>query len=75
MNVICFLLTWMLIVSSIWTFTSNLKAGIIQLKKLHQVPCSKCQYFTNSYYLKCTINPQIAGSELAIDCHDYQVQV
>jgi hypothetical protein len=73
MTVICFLLTWIIIITTIWTFASTLKAGIIHLKKLHQVPCYQCQYFTNSYYLKCTVNPQIACSELAIDCLDYRV--
>jgi hypothetical protein len=44
------------------------------IKQLHQVPCHDCKYFVNSRYLKCTVNPQIACSELAIDCHDYQAQ-
>ncbi len=74
MTVICFLLTWVLLLSGIWTLVLNWKAGMSHIKKLHRVPCSKCQYFTNNYYLKCTVNPQIAGSELAIDCRDYQFQ-
>lgn len=49
-----------------------LNLGIDRLTKLHQVPCSKCAYFTGDYRLKCPINPLIALSEDAIDCQDFQ---
>jgi hypothetical protein len=71
---ICFLIAWSIAFGSCWTIYQNCKAGFIHVKKLHQVPCHKCQYFTNSCYLKCTVNPQIACSEDAIDCRDYQPQ-
>ncbi len=41
------------------------------MRKLHQIPCSRCQYFTDSYYVKCTVNPKLANTELAINCHDF----
>ncbi len=71
---ICFLIAWGIAFGSCWTIYRNWKAGFIYVKKLHQVPCHKCKYFTNSCYLKCTVNPQIACSEDAIDCRDYQPQ-
>lgn len=47
------------------------KQGINHLKRLHQVPCSNCAYFTGDYRLKCTVNPTIAMSETAIGCRDF----
>ncbi|MGK7958023.1 MAG: hypothetical protein AB4063_22620 [Crocosphaera sp.] len=43
-------------------------------KKMHQIPCSDCQYFTNDYRLKCPVNPFQASTEAAINCQDYQVR-
>jgi hypothetical protein len=40
-------------------------------RTMHSVPCAKCQFFTNSYCLKCTVHPYIALTEAAIDCRDY----
>ena len=39
---------------------------------MHQIPCHNCQFFTNNYRLKCTVNPGIANTEEAIGCKDYQ---
>lgn len=46
--------------------------GINHLKKLHQIPCAKCAYFTGDYRLKCPLNPTIALSEEAINCREFQ---
>jgi hypothetical protein len=46
--------------------------GIDRLRRLHQVPCSHCAFFTHSYYLKCAVHPCKALSEEAIDCLDYE---
>ena len=47
--------TFIFFILSIW-FT--LKQGVNHLKKLHQIPCHACEYFTNDYRLKlyCTSN-------------------
>ncbi len=74
MVVICFIIAWGISIGSCLTIYQSWKAGFVHLKRLHQVPCHKCKYFTNSCYLKCTLNPQIACSEEAIDCRDYQPQ-
>ena len=69
---ICFGLAWAMVFGTCWIITRHWKTGFIYVKRLHQVPCYKCKYFTNSCYLKCTVNPQLACSEDAIDCRDYQ---
>lgn len=40
---------------------------------MHQIPCSNCQFFTNDYRLKCTVNPSVANTERAINCCDYRL--
>lgn len=54
---------------SIWIATQD---GIARLKRLHQVPCSGCVYFTGDYRLKCTVHPCKALTEDAINCIDYE---
>lgn len=48
------------------------KDGLDRLKRLHQIPCSRCAFFTGDYRLKCTVHPCKALSEEAIDCLDYE---
>ncbi len=38
---------------------------------LHKIPCSRCQFFTGNYRLKCTLHPKTAMSESAINCPDF----
>ncbi|ELS04432.1 hypothetical protein Xen7305DRAFT_00041650 [Xenococcus sp. PCC 7305] len=40
--------------------------GINYIKKIHQIPCSNCVYFTGDHRLKCTVNPVNALTEDAI---------
>ena len=56
------------------TVVRAFKQGAKQLKKLHQIPCYKCDFFTNDYRLKCTVNPTIACSEEAIGCIDFEAK-
>ena len=69
---------------SVWTFISTFlfwqlmtiaKKGVNHLKRLHQVPCSNCAYFTGDYRLKCTVHPMVAMSETAIGCRDFIARV
>ena len=54
---------WAIIFSYIfYNIVFLLNYGIDRLQKLHQIPCSKCAYFTGDYRLKCPINPAIALS-------------
>ncbi len=55
-----------------WTVLSSILDVISRGKQMHQVPCTKCRFFTRDYRLKCTIQPHIANTEQAIDCPDYQ---
>ncbi|BAU67270.1 hypothetical protein STA3757_46810 [Stanieria sp. NIES-3757] len=46
--------------------------AVARAKQMHQIPCTQCRFFTNDHRLKCTIQPQIANTEQAIDCSDYR---
>lgn len=74
MILVCSMIAWGLTLTVLWTVVCQFQSGITTVKRLHQVPCYKCQYFTNSHHLKCTVNPYIACSEAAINCGDYQIQ-
>jgi hypothetical protein len=67
-------LAWGMVFSLCWIIIQQCKTGFIYVKRLHQIPCHKCEYFTNSCYLKCTVNPHLACSEAAIGCRDYQLR-
>lgn len=54
-----------------WTLISFVTAAIAQAQKMHQIPCTKCRFFTGDYRLKCTVNPSLANTEQAISCPDY----
>lgn len=71
MILLCSVIAWGLTVSGFLTICYNWRAGIKHLYQLHRVPCSKCQYFTNSCYLKCTVSPHLACTEQAIGCRDF----
>ncbi|MEM7062564.1 MAG: hypothetical protein AAF572_05300 [Cyanobacteria bacterium P01_B01_bin.77] len=55
----------------VWQTLHTLKQGASYVRRLHQIPCSRCAYFTSDYRLKCTVNPVTALTEEAIDCVDY----
>ena len=69
---IFFLCAWLLFA----LFISTIINAVIDITKrsqvMHQIPCHSCQYFTRSYYLKCTVNPLIANTESAVNCLDFQ---
>jgi len=69
---ICFVSAWIIIILALRSFWLTMKHGLNRAKKMHEIPCTGCQYFTNDYRLKCTVQPHIASSEDAIDCPDYQ---
>jgi len=65
---------WLLVGSVVLSFWRTTKKGITHLKKLHQIPCSRCVFFTGDYRLKCTVNPLTAMSEEAISCRDFELK-
>jgi hypothetical protein len=72
LQIICFGCGWGLIIFSILGIYRTTIRGINRLKTLHQIPCSSCAFFTNNYCLKCTLHPDEAGTELAINCQDFE---
>jgi hypothetical protein len=46
----------------------------VKLKLLHGFPCRNCQFFSNTAYLKCAVNPSLVLSAKAIDCPDYKAK-
>ena len=57
-----------------WSLISCVLDVVAQAKKMHQIPCTKCRFFTGDYRLKCTANPSIANTEQAIGCGDYHAR-
>ncbi len=55
-----------------WSSWNTLQKDWLHLKKLHQIPCDRCVFYTGEYYLKCTVHPYKAFHEEAIDCMDYR---
>ena len=55
-----------------WSLFSMIRDAIAQARTMHQIPCTKCRFFTGDYRLKCTVNPSVANTEQAIDCSDYR---
>jgi hypothetical protein len=70
-TILCFLSTWTLGTILFWSIWLTLKTGINYVRKLHQIPCHACEFFTNDYRLKCTVRPIEACSERAINCIDF----
>lgn len=58
-----------------WSVASFVVDTVAKAKVMHQIPCTRCRFFTGDYRLKCTVNPQIANTEEAIDCKDYHEAV
>ncbi|NER80835.1 MAG: hypothetical protein F6K42_14945 [Leptolyngbya sp. SIO1D8] len=65
---------WGVLMAFFLSLLVTIRDGIQHLKKLHQIPCSRCTYATGSLYLKCTVNPISAFSEAALHCRDYESQ-
>ncbi|WP_416670307.1 hypothetical protein [Egbenema bharatensis] len=75
MNLICLVVAWTFIVATVWSIGAAVREAVKSTQKLHQIPCSKCQFFTNSHYLKCPVHPSRALTEEAINCPDYFSQL
>jgi hypothetical protein len=48
----CFSITLMFLF--LWSVSVALREGVHQIKRLHQIPCSDCEFFTYDYRLKYT---------------------
>jgi hypothetical protein len=65
------LVAWSLTGSMVWSLWRAIGDVSATARKMHQIPCSGCRYFTQDYYLKCTVHPSRALSEEAIGCRDF----
>ncbi|MEH2287245.1 hypothetical protein [Nostoc sp.] len=73
-TIFCASFAWATLIFFILSISFTLKQGINHLKKLHQIPCHACAYFTNDHRLKCTVHPMKACSEEAFGCLDFEPQ-
>ncbi len=71
LNSICSVATWVLILLILQTLYLAVRDAIATTRTLHQIPCSDCQFFTENYYLKCTVHPTYALTKAAINCRDF----
>lgn len=69
---VCFVAAWVLVLMVAWSIVSFFRDGFKRAKTMHDIPCSRCRYFTENYHLKCPVRPTIALSEAAINCMDYE---
>jgi hypothetical protein len=67
------ILIWLTLMSFFLAICVAIQDGVTRLKRLHQVPCSRCAFYTGSYHLKCPVHPYKALSEDAINCLDYEL--
>ncbi len=65
---------WILLLLLGWTLFTAIADLINRAKQMHRIPCPNCQYFTNDYRLKCTVQPNLASTEQAVNCPDYRPQ-
>jgi len=72
MALLCPVLIWLMLVSLVLAVCLAVQDGFDRLRRLHQVPCSHCVFYTGDCRLKCAVNPCKALSEEAIGCLDYE---
>jgi hypothetical protein len=68
----CAFCAWAIVILALSSLCITFKQGASHVRRLHQIPCTNCDFFTNDHRLKCTINPKIACTEEAIGCRDFE---
>ena len=66
-------LAWIIVALAFLTLYRFFESATKRLQRLHQIPCSDCEFFTQKSCLKCTVRPHWAGTEMAIDCPDFEM--
>jgi hypothetical protein len=69
---ICLISAWVFILILGWSLWHTTEQTLSRAKQMHEIPCTRCRFFTNDHYLKCTVQPKIANTEEAINCSDYR---
>ena len=72
LRIVYTILIWSILLFLVGSSCSAVNKGIKIVKRLHQIPCSNCKFFTENYQLKCPVNPTMALTEDAINCLDYE---
>lgn len=72
LGMICLLVAWVTVFAAIGNAIVGLTAAAHRMRTMHQIPCSRCAFFTNDHRLKCPVDPIVAGSEAAINCPHYE---
>ena len=68
----CPLLIWLVLLCFVCAIFLAIQDGFVSLRKLHQIPCAHCAFYTGKTCLKCTIHPYKAFTEEAISCEDWE---
>ena len=68
----CPLLIWLVLLCFFCAIFFGIQDGFLLLKKLHQIPCDRCAFYTGEICLKCTLHPYKAFTEEAINCEDWE---
>ncbi len=63
---------WSVVILALWNTAAAAADTFSRAKRMHQIPCAYCKYFTDNPHLKCPVHPKIAMSEKAINCPDYE---
>lgn len=69
---ICFIAIWagvVCIIADTWKLN---RKEVKNTRQLAQLPCKKCQYFSNNPYMKCAVNPYVAMTPAANDCAEFR---
>lgn len=69
---ICAFIAWSLVSAIAISLIATARRSIANLRKIHQIPCSRCAFSTSDYRLKCSVRPTEAFSETAINCLDFE---
>ncbi len=73
MTTILSFIAWGLVLNFVYSLGITFVKGWKQLRRMHQVPCSRCTYFTGDYNLKCSVRPCDALTEESIGCRDFKI--
>ncbi|NJR70951.1 MAG: hypothetical protein HC771_21685 [Synechococcales cyanobacterium CRU_2_2] len=65
-------LAWAIALLALWNIFVTSRDTVKRSQVLHRIPCARCVFFTNDYRLKCTVHPDIALTEEAIGCQDFE---
>jgi hypothetical protein len=63
---------WTMLALAIVNVWRMFTTGTAHARKLHQIPCANCAYFSGDYTLKCALHPQESCTLDAIDCRDFE---